>query len=232
MFITILINSLQALKWCHKFALHKGNWCKMEVLSNRTDEVIMSLNKFKFVLRCVFTQTRTIRKGCECRKNCKVQHSYFRLQKFAKHARGFARNFTLFLKFPPNSKRLPQTTDEPQRMIGELLEPKIRMLDFAIIFDIRILCESFAFLWKHTSISWSYCKFLEVAMARVILRVFTVGQLTPYLNYPTSEHITKHSRASPDKKSAYNSVSKGTIKYSQLCLSRIRIITQSLQKGL
>ena len=34
----------------------------------------------------VFSQER---EQCECRKNGKVQHSYFRLQKFATHARGF-----------------------------------------------------------------------------------------------------------------------------------------------
>ena len=38
---------------------------------------------------CVFMGTWTIREGCECRKTGKVQHSYFRLRKFAKHARGF-----------------------------------------------------------------------------------------------------------------------------------------------
>ena len=40
-----------------------------------------------------------------------------------------------------------QTIDdasEPLRMFGELLEPKIRMLDFAIFLNICILRESFA----------------------------------------------------------------------------------------
>ena len=61
-------------------------------------------------IRCVFTGTWTICEGCKCRKDGKFQHSYFRLQKFAKHAQGvrkvlsivrgmletFARNFKLF----------------------------------------------------------------------------------------------------------------------------------------
>ena len=66
-------------------------------------------------LKCVFTETQTICEGSECRKNCKVQHSYFRLQKFAKHARGFGsvvscsrdagnirKKLKTFLKFLPN----------------------------------------------------------------------------------------------------------------------------------
>ena len=38
----------------------------------------------------------TIREGCECRTNCTVQNSYFRLQKFAKHVWGFRSFVKLF----------------------------------------------------------------------------------------------------------------------------------------
>ena len=98
--------------------------------------------------RCVFTGTWTIHEGCECRKNGKVQHSYFRLQKFAKLVQGqqgfvncsresflVRREFKKSLKFLANVSSIPRTIDnasEPPRMFGELLEPKIWMLDFAI----------------------------------------------------------------------------------------------------
>ena len=71
--------------------------------------------------RCVFTGTRTIHEGCECRENGKVQHSYFRLQKFAKHVQGFVncsresflvrREFQKSLKFLANVSSIPRTID-------------------------------------------------------------------------------------------------------------------------
>ena len=64
--------------------------------------------------------TRTICEGCECRKNCKVQQSYFMLQKIAKPSRGFGsvvnssrasflvrREFQKILKFLANVSRIP-----------------------------------------------------------------------------------------------------------------------------
>ena len=47
-------------------------------------------------IRCVFTGTWTICEGCKCRKDGKFQHSYFRHQKFAKHARGVRKRCQLF----------------------------------------------------------------------------------------------------------------------------------------
>ena len=71
--------------------------------------------------------------------NCQVQHSYFRLQKFAKHARRFVkcsrtsvlvrREFQKSLKFLANVSNIPRTIDdasEPPRMFGELLSLKYK----------------------------------------------------------------------------------------------------------
>ena len=96
-------------------------------------------------------------------KNGKVQHSYFRLQKFAKHAQGFVnclwesflvrQEFLKSFKFLANVCSTPRTIDdasEPPRMFGKHLEPKIRMLDFAIFFDFCILSWIVCvLLWKH-----------------------------------------------------------------------------------
>ena len=59
--------------------------------------------------------------------------------------------FQTFLKFPPNKKRLLRTIDdasEPPRMFGELLEPKIRMLDFAIF-------STFASFANRSRVQWN-----------------------------------------------------------------------------
>ena len=102
----------------------------------------------------------------ECQKNGK--HSYFRLQKFAKHARGFGsiinclresylvrREFQKSLKFLKNDSsifgRLRQTIEdasEPLRMFGERLEPKIRMLDFAIFWTFASFANRLRAPWK------------------------------------------------------------------------------------
>ena len=61
------------------------------------------------------------------------------------------REFQKLLKFLANVSSILRTLDdasEPPCMFGKLLEPKIRMLNFAIIFDIRILHKSFTCAMK------------------------------------------------------------------------------------
>ena len=103
-------------------------------------QLMISMRLF---LRCVFTSgTRTIREGCECRQNGKVQHSYFRLQKFVKHARGFGSVV--------NCNVCGMLDTFTPGMFGDFwsLNYECWTLPFC---DIRILRESFAFPWKHTS---------------------------------------------------------------------------------
>ena len=59
------------------------------------------------------------REGCECQK---LAEKWKNLQEMSPKK----------IKFLPNEKRHPRTIDEPLRIFGQLLEPKIRMLDFAI----------------------------------------------------------------------------------------------------
>ena len=105
-----------------------------------------------------------IRKGCECRK--KWQSPTFGIlgSKILLNMRGgleassivhgmletFARNFTLF-EIPAKLKTTPQTIDdtfESLCMFGELLEPKIRMLDFAILSTVTSFANRLRAPWK------------------------------------------------------------------------------------
>ena len=96
-------------------------------------------------VRCFAKILRTSRTSWVGRAHMTKLLRHFREQITTRDAGNVRKKFQTFLKFRPNKKRLPRTIDdasEPPRMFGDVLEPNIRMLDFATFFDIRILRES------------------------------------------------------------------------------------------
>ena len=123
---------------------------RTSLLSRDMRETFSKLSESVWGLTKILRTSRTSWVGCE---HMTKLFRHFWEQITTREAGNVRYKFQTFLKFPLNKKRFLRTIDdasEPPRMFGELLEPKIRMLDFAIFSTFASFTNRSRVPWKPT----------------------------------------------------------------------------------